>query len=75
MNLFNLMIGISIKKTGGLQTCRFCCSVYIGHYSSGNALVSGARFKSRAGEIGHKFANGSLPLRHFLKRSCVAWAQ
>ena len=33
-------------------------------------FVSGAggmRFKSRAGQIAHSVANGSLPLRHFLK--------
>ena len=26
-------------------------------------------------EIGHSVANSLPPLRHFLKRSCVAWAQ
>ena len=47
-------------------------------WSSGNAFVSGAgglRFKSQAGQIGHSIANGSPPLRHFFKRSCVARAQ
>ena len=47
-------------------------------WSSGNAFVSGAvdlRLKSRADQIGHSFANGSSPLRHFFKRSCVARAQ
>ena len=47
-------------------------------WSSGNAFVSGAgdlRFKSQAGQIGHSVANGSPPLRHFFKRSCVARAQ
>ena len=46
--------------------------------SSGNAFVSGAgglRFKSLAGQIGHSVANGSSPLRHFFKKSCVARAQ
>ena len=39
-----------------------------------NSLVSGAgglRFKSRAGEIGHKVANDLLPLEHFFEKSCV----
>ena len=47
-------------------------------WSSGNAFVSGAgglRFKSRAGQIQHRVANGSPPLRHFFKRSYVARAQ
>ena len=43
--------------------------------SSGNTFVTrevGLRFKSRAGQIGHSFVNGSPPLRHFFERSCVA---
>ena len=46
--------------------------------SSGNSFVSGAgglRFKSRAGQIGPRVANGSPPLRHFFEKSCVARAQ
>ena len=46
-----------------------------GHWSSGKAFASiagGLRFKSRGGQIGHKIANGSLPLRHFFEKSCVA---
>ena len=42
---------------------------------SGNEIVSkagGLRFKSRAGQTGHSFANGSTPLRHFFETSCVA---
>ena len=29
------------------------------------------RFNFRAGQIGHKVANDSLPLQHFFKNSCV----
>ena len=35
----------------------------------------GLRFKPRASHIGHSVDNSSPPLQHFLKRSCVAWAQ
>ena len=44
-------------------------------WESGNAFLSGAwglRFKSRASQIKHIVAIGSPPLRHILKRSCVA---
>ena len=44
---------------------------------SNNKFVSGAgdlKLKSPAGQIGHSIANGSPPLRHFFKMSCVAWA-
>ena len=47
-------------------------------WSSDNAFVSGAvglRFKSRAGQIRHKVANGLPQLQHFYERSCVARAQ
>ena len=43
-------------------------------WSSGNKFVFGAgglRFKSRACQIEHNVANGSPPLRHFFKKSCV----
>ena len=32
----------------------------------------GLRFKSRAGQIGYSFANGSPPQRYFFRRGCVA---
>ena len=44
-------------------------------WSNGHAFVSGSaslRFKSRAGQIGHSVANGSL---HFFERSCAVWEQ
>ena len=44
-------------------------------WSSGKAFVSGAgglRFKFLASQIGRSVANGSPPLQHFFKRSCVA---
>ena len=46
-------------------------------WSSGNAFVSEAeslRFKSRAGQIGHSFANGLPPQRHVFERSYVTRA-
>ena len=54
-----------------LQILAFC-------WLSGNAFIFGAgglRFKSWAGQIEHSVANGSPPLRHFFKRSYVAWVQ
>ena len=47
-------------------------------WSRGIAFVFGSgglRFKSLAGQIGHSFANGSPPLKHFFKRSCIVWMQ
>ena len=35
----------------------------------------GLRFKSQASQIGYNVLNGSPPLRHLFKKSCVAWAQ
>ena len=67
----------SVRKKFQVQEDRELAS-----WSSGNAFVSGAeghRFKSRAGQIGHSVANGSLLLRHFFlqhffERNCVAWS-
>ena len=44
-------------------------------WSSGNVFVSESgslRFKFWTGQIGHRFANSSLPLRQFFERNCVA---
>ena len=41
---------------------------------SGTAFVSGAgglKFKSRVGQIGHSFAYGSPPLRHFFEKAVL----
>ena len=41
---------------------------FLNSWLSGNAFVSGVGglwFKSRAGQIRHRIANGSLPLQHF----------
>ena len=46
--------------------------------SSGNSFVSGAEglgFKFWAGQIEHSVTNGSPPLRHYFKRSCVVREQ
>ena len=47
-----------------------------GQHSSRNSRAfrgtEGMQIKSRAGEIRYSVANGSPPLRHFIKRSCVA---
>ena len=38
-------------------------------------LAGVLEIKSRAVQIGHRVANGSLLLQHFFKRSCIAWVQ
>ena len=45
------------------------------NWSSGNAFVSGAgglSFKFRTGQVGHRVAIASPPLRHFFERRRVA---
>ena len=44
-------------------------------WSSVDSFISGAgglRFNCQVSQIEHSVANGSPPLRHFIKKSCVA---
>ena len=63
------------KATRDASVGRSNNTVIIGQLVEQNAFVFGAgglRFKSRAGQIEHNAANGSPPLRHFFKKSCVS---
>ena len=53
-------------------------SILPASWFSGNAFVSeagGLKFKSQAGQIGHRVTNDSPPLQYFSERSCVARVQ
>ena len=76
--LFWSVVCTLLQVVFGSSNKTFTWLHFLASWSSGNAIISGARglrLKSWAGQIERSVANCSPLLRHFFKRNCVAQAQ